>query len=391
MTTDALTRRWVPGPRDVVAALAAVVVSLWVLWSAGSGPGYQSAPAGFVLTGVGAAALAWWRRQPMFAVALSSAATTAVAVLDHHVDVLPFIVAGLLFSAGSQLARREAILAFVLPCAAVVITALSGGRDLGRSALVQTLLIFATVWMLGRLARSRRHALLALVTATEQQAVADRDRAALAQVEERLRIARELHDILAHSISVISVQATVGEHLSAQDPTAARQSLVTIGELSRASMTEIRQMLSLLRDDTSMGEPLSYEPARGLADLADLLVTYRTTGMAVAMETSGDRRPLSESADLCGYRIVQEALTNTLKHSSARAADVRLDYGPRSWTVTVSDDGPSHRLDASSTDRPGHGLIGMHERTILLGGKLHTGPSPSGGFTVRATIPYEPA
>lgn len=266
-----------------------------------------------------------------------------------------------------------------------------GATDLGRSALVQSFAIFGVVWVLGRLTRGRRLALLALVEATEQQAAAERDRAALAQVEQRLEIARELHDVLAHSIGVISVQATVGEHLSINDPAAARASLHTIGELSRGSMRELRQILALLRDDTGPGrDAASYSPVPGLADLEDLLGTYRTTGLQVSMATSGETRLVSESAGLCGYRIVQEALTNTLRHSGAKAAAVRLAYAATEWEISVSDDGVGHgSAEASQPQRVGHGLVGMRERTALLSGRLEAGPGRAGGYVVRATIPYE--
>lgn len=375
-----------------MAALIAVGVGLWLLAVAGGGAGYRTAgPVGYLLTAVGCAALAWGRVQTIPAVSVASITTTVVAIMDHHVDVLPFVVAGLLFESGSYLPRRHALSALVVPCAALGVTAAVGATDLGRSALLQSLAIFAVVWVLGRLTRGRRKALLALVEATARDAAAERDRTALAQVEERLQIARELHDVLAHSISVISVQATVGEHLSVGDPAAARASLQTIGELSRSSMREIRQMLALLRDDTVSAEDTStFSPAPGLDDLDELLATYRTAGLDVSMSTSGQCRPVSASAGLCGYRIVQEALTNTLRHSGAHAADVRLVYAAGDWQVSVADEGDGRRsAGTGEPGRIGHGLLGMRERTALLGGHLEAGPVASGGYLVRATVPYE--
>jgi signal transduction histidine kinase len=206
-------------------------------------------------------------------------------------------------------------------------------------------------------------------------------------MEERLRFARELHDVLAHSISVISVQATVGEHLAANDPTAARRALLTISDVSRASLQELRQILTLLRDEpTGSTTEVTYEPARGLTDLETLVDTYRSAGLPVSTATSGTARPLPTAAALCAYRIVQEALTNTLKHAGPSSASVLLAYEDQVLRVTVTDDGRGPRSQGS-----GHGLAGMRERAALLGGRLETGAGRDGGFTVTATIPYESA
>jgi signal transduction histidine kinase len=192
--------------------------------------------------------------------------------------------------------------------------------------------------------------------------------------------------VLAHSISVISVQATVGEHLAATAPPAARKALVTIGDVSRSSMGELRQMLSLLRDDSTDGgtASMSYQPAHGLGDLEPLVDTYRSAGLHVRTDTAGEPRRLPAAADLCAYRIIQEALTNTLKHAGPSHAVVALDYRPDMLQVDVLDDGRGGTANPS-----GHGLVGMRERTALLGGWFQAGPEPAGGYRVRATIPYE--
>jgi signal transduction histidine kinase len=185
---------------------------------------------------------------------------------------------------------------------------------------------------------------------------------------------------------VVSVQATVGAHLATEDPDAARQALLTISEVSRSSMSDLRQMLALLRDDFATGADagVSYEPARGLRDVEMLVNTYRAAGLPVQRSTSGTVRELAASADLCAYRIIQEALTNTLKHAGPSTASVEITYAVDALQVTVSDDG---RGTTNTTG--GHGLIGMRERTSLLGGRLQAGPSATSGFTVIATIPYQ--
>lgn len=382
------TASWWPHGWDMAAGLLAAAFGVWVLHGAGAGTGYRPADAaGYALTAVGGASLAWGRHHPLVATMVASAATATAGIMDLHVDVLPFVIALLLFQSGSQLVGSRATIALATVGGAVALTVTFGAADLGRSALLQSCAIFVTVWVLGRLTRSRRTALLALVDASERQAAAERHHAGLVQVEQRLQIARELHDVLAHSISVISVQATVGEHLSRTDPSAARSSLRTIGELSRGSMREIRQMLDLLRDGADSSSP--YAPVPGLDELDELLSTYRTTGLDVTVRTTGTRRPVSASAGLCAYRIIQEALTNTLRHAGARSAEVRLEYGATQWEVVVTDDGSSPPRGTGQDEPIGHGIAGMRERTALLGGRLYAGPRTDGGYLVHATIPYE--
>jgi len=386
---------------DIAVAVIAVLVSLRVLAAADPAAGFRGPDVlSYLLTGVGAAAIGWARHAPLPALAVAATSATVLAFRDDHVDVLPFVVSVILFAVGSYQPRRPAVLGLGLAVAMLSVTALSRPADLGPSGVVQSFVIFGVAWLLGRVTRARREALLDRVAALEQQAATERalaayelDRATLAGVEERLRIARELHDVLAHSISVISVQATVGEHLAASDPGAARQALTTIGEVSRSSMAELRQLLTLLRDDSadpSSADPeaVSYAPARGLDDVDELVATYRAAGLPVRTSIDGVAHPLSGSADLCAYRIVQEALTNTLKHAGPSEAELTLAYGPEALRISVRDDGvgpePGHRAGPGT----GHGLIGMRERTALLGGELTAGPGPSGGFAVTAIIPY---
>ena len=403
-TVPADPRRWRPGLPEVLLAAVAMATGLWVLAATSAAPGFDPPNAlAYALTGLGSAAVLWGRRRPLVALVASGCCATLLAWMDQRVDILPFVITGLMFMVGRNLGRRPAVAGIVFGLAGLVVSALSRPPDLGILSLLQSMGIFITAWVLGRLTRARREVLLAHVVTAEgqaalereqaaierEQAAVERDRAALAQVEERLRIARELHDVLAHSISVISVQATVGEHLAGTDPPAARKALQTIGAVSRTSMQELRQMLTLLRDRSSAATEngVSYEPARGLADLEPLVDTYRSAGLPVRTETGGTPRDLSASADLCAYRIVQEALTNTLKHAGPCDAVVRLDYTAEALTVDVHDDGRTSR--PPGPNGTGHGLVGMRERTALLGGAFRAGPDPSGGFAVSATIPYE--
>lgn len=386
---------------DALVAAGVVALGVRVLDGAGSGAGFREADdLAYVLTAVGCAAVGWGRRQPVAALAVASAAGTVLAVRDHHVDVLPFVVAVLLFAVASYRRRQEAVVGLAVAAGAFAVTVASRPADLPAVGVVQSCAIFGVAWALGRLTRSRRETLLALVRAAEQQATTARalaavevDRATLATAQERLLIARELHDVLAHSVSVISVQATVGEHLADADPAAARRALGTIGEVSRGTLRELRQILTLLRDGAAenLDETGPYAPARGLDDVEALAGTYRAAGLRVRTTLRGEQRPLPSSAQLCAYRIVQEALTNSLRHGGACTADVLLDHRPDALHVSVSDDGrgPLAPATVSGTAPPGHGLVGMRERTALLGGAFTAGRGPDGGFLVTATIPYE--
>ena len=216
---------------------------------------------------------------------------------------------------------------------------------------------------------------------------------------ERLRIARELHDVVAHSMSVIAVQAGYGQYVIDASPAGAREALGAIQATSRDALEEIRRMLGVLREqqqrDPAPGPepPLSapLEPAPGLDCLGPLIQRTRGAGVAVSLERSGRVRAVPAGADLAAYRIIQEALTNVIKHASGGAhCTVRLGYGDTALHVRVADDGGRALIHAASmptTAVPGHGLAGMRERARLCGGEFTAGPLPDGGFQVTATLP----
>jgi signal transduction histidine kinase len=200
--------------------------------------------------------------------------------------------------------------------------------------------------------------------------------------EERLRIARELHDVLAHSISLINVQSGVALHLLDQHPEQARTALSAINEASAEALREVRSALGVLRGD---GEEPPRAPTVGLASLDELLARARTAGVAVSLEVQGERRPLPTSVDLAAFRIVQESLTNVVRHARADAVTVHLDYGSDVLTVQIDDDGEGPV--AGDNGNGGSGIPGMRERAAALGGELEAGAGPGGGFRVRATLP----
>lgn len=217
----------------------------------------------------------------------------------------------------------------------------------------------------------------------EQMVRERRERAAAEQRradEERMRIARELHDVLAHSISLINVQAGVALELMDERPEQARTALTTIKAASKEALGEVRQVLSTLR---APGEaPRS--PAPGLDRLPELLEQATAAGLRADVEVEGERVVLVPGVDLAAFRIVQEALTNIVRHSGSRVARVRLGYRPDGVEVVVDDDGPAV---AGGDTGGGNGLVGMRERAAALGGTVEAGPRPDGGFRVRARLP----
>jgi signal transduction histidine kinase len=246
-------------------------------------------------------------------------------------------------------------------------------------------LVIAAAWLLGHFVGVRR----AYTARLEQTAELERTRAEQARravAEERLRLARELHDVVAHSISVIAVQSGVGAHVAKTQPEEAAKALAAIEVTSRAALTELRRLLGVLRQEDEPQGDLA--PVPGLADLDSLLAEVAKAGLAVRLQVEGRPAQLPAGVDLSAYRIVQEALTNVVKHAGPARAQVAIRYRDHEVMVEVTDDG---RGAAAPTGdgraRVGHGLIGMRERVAVFGGDLQTGPRPGGGFRVAARLP----
>jgi signal transduction histidine kinase len=199
---------------------------------------------------------------------------------------------------------------------------------------------------------------------------------------ERLRIARELHDVLGHNISLISVQAGVALHLMDQQPEQARLALTVIREASKEALRELRSGLEVLRQ---VHEAPPRAPAPGLASLSELVSRATEAGLQVQTEVSGDLERLPASVDLAAFRIVQEALTNVMRHSGQSAASVQITCTQQELTLRI--DNPGGRVAARAGSGPGQGLMGMQERATALGGMVEAGPRPEGGFRIWARLP----
>jgi signal transduction histidine kinase len=205
--------------------------------------------------------------------------------------------------------------------------------------------------------------------------------------EERMRIARDLHDVVAHNISVINVQANTALHLAERQPEVAQQALATINDVSRQALAELRTVLGILHGD---GDAAPRAPAQGLGGLGTLVANMAAAGLNVELETAGTPAPLPASVDLAAYRIIQEALTNSARHSGAERATVRVRYRDSEVEIEVEDEGTTGpkppRLDGT-----GNGIAGMTDRAQALGGRLTAGPRPGGGFLVTALLPVSGA
>jgi signal transduction histidine kinase len=238
-------------------------------------------------------------------------------------------------------------------------------------------------WLLGAYLRTRRLYVRALHERADRAEREREEQAHAAVASERTRIARELHDILAHNVSVMVVQAEAADEMLQRDmPDRARAPVWKIQETGRAALTDMRRMLGILREADS-GPALTPQP--GIANLQMLLTQVRESGLPVELEVRGDPEPLPPGIDLSAYRIVQEALTNALKYAGPARACVVVHFAPGSLTLEIDDDG----VGSSATGNGGHGLVGMRERVAVFGGDVEAGPKRGGGYRVTARLPLE--
>jgi signal transduction histidine kinase len=365
---------------DAVVAVGAIVVS-WAILSADSisWPADTRAPDGLAYALVVAvnAPIALRRRACGAALAIALGAELVYAARQYPPFLAP-AVSLIVYLAATRLDDRRSRVVLIVAAVASWIgaTLAAGPTD------PQSVLIVAGAWLLGHYVRTRR----LLVAELEQRAVdlerEREERAGRAVAEERLRIARELHDVLAHTMSVVAVQAGTGRLVGPTHPDEAIKALTAVEATARSAMHEMRQLLTVLRTDTDTDA--SVTPTPGLDDLAALVAHVTEAGMAVDVRVEGEPRPIPTSIGLAAYRITQEALTNVIKHAGPAHASVLVRYTAHDVIVEVRDDGHG---TAATAETGGHGLIGMRERAAVHGGELTAGPSPTGGFRVSARLP----
>jgi signal transduction histidine kinase len=236
--------------------------------------------------------------------------------------------------------------------------------------------------VVGATLRGRRVARRELVV---QEEITAEERARRTLLEERNRIARELHDVVAHHMSVISIQAQVAPHLVKDKPEELKETLAGIRESAVEALTELRQILGVLRSEDAPSEGMLHTPQPTLDQLEELVGNVRGAGLTVTTQTTGEPRPLSPGVELSAFRIVQEAFSNAMRHAPGAAVRVEIGYQPDGLAIRVANTAPDKH--APPSQGVGHGLLGMRERATMLGGDLAVGPTPDGGYEVIATLP----
>jgi signal transduction histidine kinase len=377
-----------PGTVDACLALAvaaAMVLTIGIAEEPGAG---RSPDVLAYLLGISVAALLLLRRRWPLGVLIASIGVLSVYFgLDYPAFSAAVPLAAAAYSAavaGKGLPAAAALGAFVVIAGSVA--RLDEGDSLAevlREGLITDAALLAAVLLLGEAVRNRR-AWAEEVRARLRRAQQDRDREADRRVqEERLRIAREMHDVLAHTIAAINVQAGVAGDMIDDAPDKARASLQDIRHQSRDAIAELKATVGVLREG---GTAAPRAPAPGLAELDGLVETAAGAGLHVEVSVAGAARPLPGTVDLAAYRIVQESLTNVVRHAQASAATVSVHYDPDAVMVEVKDNG-SGEANGAGGEHDGHGLIGMRERAAAVGGTLRVGTAPGGGYLVRATLP----
>ncbi len=377
-------RFWVGLPRaDVALALSLLAVKLafvftGALMSGGATP--LSVASAVALT----VPLAWRRRSPLAAALVVAAAIViddlaagwGSAVLSFDCSIIAA------YSAGAHARQRPAVLALAALLAANLVDAFGAPGNRGGDVALAVVVFSLVPWLVGQALRRERRRTARMHELARQLEAEREQRAREAVTAERGRIARELHDIVAHAISVIAVQADAATKLLRHDPSRAREPLDTVQATARGALAEMRQLVGLLRENEA-GANAPLEPQPGVADLDRLIDDAERSGLAVKLEIDGERRSLPPSLDLAAYRIVQEGLTNVRKHAGAADAQVSIRYERDRLDIVVRDNG---RLP-TAIGGGGHGLLGVRERVVLLGGQLEAGLASDGGFVLHARLP----
>ncbi|MFD9000970.1 histidine kinase [Streptomyces sp. NPDC059582] len=339
------------------------------------------------------------RRMPERMLLLTAALGVAQLVLDVETTPADFAMLVIVYTVAATGARWASWLALAMGLVAASLAQLRWPNGETSAAGNVAIVVFQTVpfalaWVLGDSIRTRRAYFAQL---EERAARLETEREAQAKVAvaaERARIARELHDVVAHNVSVMVVQADGAAYVLDAAPDQAKKALETISSTGRQALAEMRRLLGVLRtgEHKEVGE---YVPQPDVQQIEDLVEQCRTSGLPVDFKVEGTPRPLPSGVELTAYRIVQEALTNTRKHGGPNAgASVRLVYFDDGLGLLVEDDGkgaPHELYEEGGADGRGHGLIGMRERVGMVGGTLDAGPRPGGGFRISALLPLKPA
>jgi len=384
-------------PRVADAVIAAGVAVLGLASGLGARAQHEHMPLAAIpiLTAMGLV-LYPRRRYPAAVLGAVAAGVVALIALGASLGGSFLAVLCACYSAAVYGSRRLVIELVAGAVAVIVLISIPESFGFGRGVLraipVPTILAAAGAVLFGLVIRSQfsaRTAQLAVMAERAEWATAQREQEARrATLAERLRIARELHDIVAHHVSVVVIQAQGAQRVADRDPDRARQAMADVERTARTALEEMRRMLGLLRSPDDAEDSGSLDVAHGAADIAALADRMTGSGVAVTVRTTGEPFGVPEDVGLALYRIAQEALTNVLKHAGPAHAEVHLHYGEQ-LEITVADDGRGAAavLTGAAPPGAGRGITGMRERVAMLGGSITAGPQPGGGFRVRAVIP----
>jgi signal transduction histidine kinase len=375
-----MTRRPSRGDVALATAVCAELVIEMLLTNARSGPVAANLVVGVAL----GAPLVWRRTAPLATIAAVAAAGMVMgAALTRPQELVgTFASLGLAtFSVAAHEPRRRALAGLGITIAVVVGVSLATGDD----AMVFPIVVFGGVWILGRVARGRAKLTAELAARAEQldRERARRERDAVAR--ERARIARELHDVVAHSVSVMVIQAGAARRVLDRDPEASVGALCAVESTGRDALTEMRRLLGILRPE---GEDADHSPQPSLERLGALVARARDAGLQVELRSEGDPGPLAPGVDLTAFRLVQEGLTNALKHGGRGPARVTLRWSDELLEVEIANRVDDDGAVSDALLGSGQGLVGMRERVALCGGELRAGPVGR-GFVVRARLPRD--
>ena len=330
-------------------------------------------------------AVAWRRRAPLVAVSVASVGAAAQALLTDAAPapLTPIVGVGVVvYSVAAHGERRPALAGGAI---ALMAAWIATGREHASTVAdyIYITALVGAVWLAGLALRGWRLRAAALQDRTVVLEREREERARAAVAEERERIARELHDVIAHCVSLIIVQAGAERRVLPAANTTTRETLRSIEQTGRQALVEMRRLVEMLdRRDATLG----LAPQPSVEQLGQLVAQVRDAGLPVELRVEGEPRPLAPGVDLSAYRIVQEGLTNALKHAGPARAVVTVRYGRGDIDIDVADDGGG----TASSDGGGHGLVGMRERAALFGGTLQAGPRAEGGYALHATLPLGP-
>jgi signal transduction histidine kinase len=386
MTDSSRVGRWL---LDVAlaAAAAAAAVGLTNELTGGLPTGVRGVLV--LLAGVHGSALVMRRATPLAVLAIQAVTATAYAMVGMPVVMLGPAVLVTLYTVGVRLTRPAAVVSLGVAEVLLAVLLWAGPSFPGLPGLAQFAALLAGAWFLGDIVRRWQRAAAEHARRAVELEQAREELARLAVNAERVRIARELHDVVAHSMSVITMHAGSGRLAAARDPEAARRALEVVEESSRTALAEMRRLVTVLRDVDGAAPELA--PAPDLAGVHRLVAQVAAAGVKVDVRTDGDLTAVPPGVSLAAYRIVQEALTNVVRHVGPTRVQLTVTVDGDLVRLEVTDSGAGRMAAADVPAGTGHGTVGMRERALLYGGELSIGPAPDGGWRVAGWLPLAAA